>query len=399
MKYAALALMLVSRIAAAQPGEESPAGIQIHGFVSAGAFYSTDNNYIGESSRGSAELFEVGLNFTTEPVERLRVGMQLFAARTGTIADGAPRIDWAFLDYRFRRWLKVRAGIIRIPLGLYNEFTDVDAARTPILMPQAVYSLRSRDLLISHTGFSGYGALDLGRAGTLDYQGWGGSLNIPRSALELVDAEVVSLETRYVVGGQVMWNTPLDGLRVGASWIRAAIDFDLQIGQATIDAFIAAGIAPPGYDGKLFVAQRPTSLYVGSAEYVRGEWSFAAEYVRQRTRQKLAPALIPPVEADSERFYVMANRQISRCWAASGYYSVIHADVNDRGGRDAMRFPIRHRAFQRDAALTVRFDINDNWLVKGEAHFIDGAADLPLEPNPDPERYWGMFLFKTTVTF
>ena len=32
-------------------------------------------------------------------------------------------MDWAFLDYQWRPWLGLRAGIIKMPFGLYNEYT------------------------------------------------------------------------------------------------------------------------------------------------------------------------------------------------------------------------------------------------------------------------------------
>jgi hypothetical protein len=38
-------------------------------------------------------------------------------------------------------------------------------------------------------------------------------------------------------------------------------------------------------------------------------------------------------------------------------------------------------------------------LWKLEGHFIDGTTDLLQSRNPDPERYWGLFLFRTAVTF
>src|SRR5688572_11923889 len=72
--------------------------LQIHGFVSVGGFVSTANDYIGRSSKGSLELLEAGLNVSTEPAERLRFGMQLFARRVGTFRDESPRIDWAYGD-------------------------------------------------------------------------------------------------------------------------------------------------------------------------------------------------------------------------------------------------------------------------------------------------------------
>ena len=55
--------------------------------------------------------------------------------------------------------------------------------------------------------------------------------------------------------------------------------------------------------------------------------------------------------------------------------------------------------FQRDLAATFRLDINDYWLWKLEGHFIDGTADLQATLNPNPERYWGLFLLRTSVTF
>src|SRR5690242_3212974 len=53
--------------------------VAVHGFVSQGAFKSTGNNYLGHSKRGSLEFTEAAVNFFTEPVDRLRIGAQLFA--------------------------------------------------------------------------------------------------------------------------------------------------------------------------------------------------------------------------------------------------------------------------------------------------------------------------------
>src|ERR1043165_1387665 len=49
-----------------------PPRIQIHGFASEGAFVSTANDYLGSASRGSLELFDAGINFSTEVADRLR---------------------------------------------------------------------------------------------------------------------------------------------------------------------------------------------------------------------------------------------------------------------------------------------------------------------------------------
>lgn len=373
--------------------------VQFHGFVSQGAFISTANDYIGESSRGSLELFEVGINASTEVTNRLRAGVQLFARNIGVFNDPAPRIDWAFLDYKWRRWLGLRAGVIKMPFGLYNEYTDIDAARLPILMPQGVYPVRNRDALLAHRGFSAYGELETGESSGFDYQAWLGTLIIPENALTLTGATLDRVDTKYVAGAQVFWRPPVEGLRIGGTFARASIDFHVLLDPANVSALVMAGLVPADYDGRLIISQRPTTFVIGSAEYIRGKWLLAAEYMRAFKRQRSTlPALLPTFEEDSERFYAMAAYQVAEDIQAGGYYSVTHLDADDRRGHDP-KYAERWHAFQRDLTLTVRYDVNEHWLWKLEAHLIDGAADLNLVENPSPERFWGLFLLRTTVTF
>jgi len=371
--------------------------LAFHGFVSEGGFWSTSNDYIGASSRGSLKLFEAGLNISTEVAERLRAGMQLFARDFGDLED-APRFDWAFLDYRWRSWLGLRAGIIKMPFGLYNEYTDVDAARLPILMPQSVYPFVIRDVLLSHRGFALYGNYSLRGAGEIDYQVWLGTLAIPHNALTVMGATLDAVDTKYVTGAQLFWTLPIEGLRVGGTLLSASIDFNLTLSGENIDALIMAGLVPADFDGKIVISQRPDTWVVGSAEYTREEWLFAAEYGRAFKRQRSTlPAVLPTFTEDSERFYGLAAYRVSEHVEVGGYYSV-HQDADDRRGHDP-KYEERFHAWQRDLAATIRLDVNDHWLWKLEGHFIDGTADLPVARNPQPDRYWGLVLLRTTVTF
>jgi len=382
------------------PHDLDPRAIQIHGFASEGAFLSTANDYIGVSSRGSVDLFEAGINFSKEVTDNLRVGFQLYGRDVGHFRDLPPRLDWAYFDYRWKPWLGLRGGIIKMPFGLYNEYEDVDSARLSILLPQSVYPIRNRSALLAQTGFALYGNRSLGSAGDLDYQAWLGTLDIPENALILSGATLDDIDTKYVTGAQVFWNTPVEGLRVGGTFLRTSIDFDITLDPATVQALVAAGLVPADFDGRVVIAQRPDQLWIGSAEYTHGDWLFAAEYSRWKKHQETTlPDLIPTFDEDGERFYGMVARRLSPAVAVGGYYSVFDADAHDRGGHDATKFPEPFYAFQRDLAVTARFDVNDHWLWKVEAHFIDGVADLDLTLNPSPERYWGLFLVKTTVTF
>jgi hypothetical protein len=376
-----------------------PWAFQIHGFVSEGGFLSTANEYIGTSSRGSLKFFEAGINVSLEPIDQLRVGMQLVFRSVGSLSEAAPRVDWALVDYRMESWFGMRAGVIKIPLGLYNEYVDIDATRTMILLPQSVYPMRNRDALISHTGFAVYGDVGIGGGGRLDYQAWFGTLSVPGSALELAGASLTSVDTKYVSGGQVFWHPPLEGLRVGASYLRASIDFDLVLDSDVLAQLVMANLLPPEHDGKLVISQSPTSLWVASAEYIRGDWLFAAEYSRWlKHQQSSLAALIPATDEDAERFYVMATYRLSSYFELGTYCAVTHADVSDRDGGSSM-LPHPFRAFQRDLAAGLRIDVNAYWLWKIEAHLIDGVAELQASQNPSPKRYWGLFLFRTTVMF
>ncbi len=412
-----VALCLFANIVTAQPAPEPepapdqssflsrrPGGllskIRIHGFVSQGAFISTANQYIGESSRGSFKMLESGLSIAVEPVDGLRVGMQLVGRSVGTLSEDVPRVDWAMGDYRLQQWLGVRAGLIKMPIGLYNEFADIDSARNAILLPASLYPVRNRDALIAHMGFSVYGNIPLGPVGELEYEAWLGTLAVTRSALTVPSvARIDSIDTRYVTGVRLFWRPPIDGLRIGVTYMRAVIDFYISLDADTTRQAIMAQLAPSDFNGQFKISQDPGAFWVASAEYIRGDWLFAAEYSRWLKYQIASITTVSPtLDEDSERAYVMVNYRLSPHFELGTYYSVVHANVDDRLGKDK-RFAKPFHAFQRDLSATLRVDINEYWLCKLEGHFIDGTSELQTTVNTDPKRYWGMFLLRTTVTF
>ena len=410
--------LLLGRLAHAQPAEPPPPpppsppaapdegpslasavrNLEIHGFVSQGALISTANDYLGHSSRGSVEFLEAAINVSTEVSERLRVGLQLFTRDLGPIGDYAMRLDWALIDYEWRPWLGMRAGRVKIPFGLYNEYSDIDAARTSILLPQGVYNTVNRDFLLAQTGFEVYGSPDLGSGGALDYRLYLGTIFIDPGR----DPQVTSVDTEYVTGGQIFWRTPIAGLRIGGSLLLATINFDLKLDAATVASLIMAGVVPADFDGTARLSLHNANLWVGSIEYSAGKLLLAAEYSRWRFHtQSSVQALAPDGDTDSERFYALASYRVAERFEVGAYASFHFVDVGNRGG-DAPEFARSSLAYQDDFALSLRYDITDHWLVKLEGHFIHGLADVSLTDNPDASKLhddWGLFLAKTTVSF
>ncbi len=55
-------------------------------------------------------------------------------------------------------------------------------------------------------------------------------------------------------------------------------------------------------------------------------------------------------------------------------------------------------------ALTLRFDIEEHWLLKLEGHYMNGTASLSTALNDGKNRAalaasWGAFVVKTTAYF
>ena len=378
---ALVAFLLAQRPAAAVeltlPGQLP--SLDVHAFISQGFLLTSANDYLADSSRGSFEFSEVGLNVTLPATDRLTLGLQIFARKLGPLGDYRATLDWYYLDYHWRDWLGIRAGRVKLPFGLYNDISDIDSARTAVLLPQSVYPAQNRDFLLAQTGVEAYGYKRLGPAGALDYRLYAGTIFLDVKPQPGSPFAVVDLNVPYVAGGRVQW-LPIDGLRLGGSLQFLRLDTDLLL--ASISAPVAVKI--------------PATLWVASAEYTVHDFLFAAEYSRWLvTTQSSNPSVFPEGSTTSERAYALASYRLNPWLQAGAYYSRLVPNVDRR------TWPA---GIQHDFALTLRFDVNQYWLIKAEGHYMRGTAGLSSSLNgnvplsaltPD----WALFAVKTTAYF
>jgi hypothetical protein len=355
-----------------------PASVAVHGFVSPGFIASTGNNYLANTKGGTFEFTEVGINFTFPLTDKLRTGLQLFARDLGRVGNYSPKADWFYLDYRYEDWLGFRAGRVKIPFGLYNDTSDIDAARVPILLPQSLYSLQSRDFLLAQTGVEIYGRLNLRKAGALEYRHYGGTIFLDVSSQTSIATPVLDINVPFVVGERLIWETPLDGLRLAASLQALRLEANFLVKDRPVAIRV------------------PALLAVGSVEYAAHDLLIAAEYSRWRVGVESTDAtVVPPTTLVSERGYVMSSVRVND-WLQPGlYYSLYFPNVDHRSGRAAI---------QHDVAATLRFDFNAYWLFKVEGHYMNGTADVDPALNDGRsrdvlDRSWAVFLAKTTAHF
>jgi hypothetical protein len=382
--------VVVPRFAAAADvpvGEDHK--VEVHGFVSPGFIVTSGNNYLAHSKRGSFEFSEVGLNFTVPITDKLRTGMQLFARDLGPVGNYSVKADWYYLDYRFDDWFGIRAGRVKIPFGLYNDTADIDTARVPVLLPQSIYSVTSRDYLLAQTGGEMYGRLRLGKSGgAFEYRLYGGTIFIDKATQSTVNIPVTDIDVPFVAGQRLMWETPIDGLRLGGSLQALKLDLSYQI---------PAGI--PGLAAGPASIKAPVKLWVGSVEFARDRFLLAAEYSRWivlfDTSIPLPTLPSGTAKSISERAYVMGSYRVTDWLSPGMYYSVMYPDVENRSGKDKQ---------MHDVAATLRFDINSWWLVKLEGHYMSGTAGLDPSLNDGKQltqlqHDWTAFFVKTTAHF
>jgi hypothetical protein len=123
----------------------------------------------------------------------------------------------------------------------------------------------------------------------------------------------------------------------------------------------------------------------------------AAEYSRWVVDlESNQPTIFPASRTISDRMYVLGTYQVTNWFYPGAYYSAYFPMGLDK--RDGPS----HK--QHDVALTLRFDLNDYWIVKLEGHYMHGTAILNSAQNGGApldslENDWVLLLAKTTLHF
>ncbi len=387
---------------------DSLLSIDIHAFVSQGFILTRSNNYLADdTTHGSFQYSEVGLNFTKDLTDRLRLGLQFFAEDIGPTGNYNAPLDWFYADYHWKDWLGLRVGRVKIPFGLYNEVQDIDSARLPILLPQSMYPLENSNDLLAQTGGELYGYLRMGGAGALDYHAYAGTIFVPVPVTAPTAPYLQNFNVPYVAGGRLMWELPIEGLRIGTSAQALRLDGTVLSGSLTLKE------------------QVPAILWVSSVEYSAHDLLLAAEYARWFVKGTVSGGPEPEYEqAIEERAYAMAAYRETHWLQTGAYFSwyIPNAATNLPGAQLTQvqpgfrpnasgiyvpvgpPTPAGNAARQNDLAVTVRFDINAFWLVKVEGHYMFGTADVATSlnnnlPANDLAERWGVFLLQTTAYF
>jgi hypothetical protein len=409
--------------------------IRVNGFASQGYIESTDNNFlVNDSAEGSYQINEAGLTVNARIDDNLRFGMQLLSRDFGTEGNNETKLDWGYGDYQVNDSFGVRFGKIKLPFGLYNQERDSDIVRSMAFLPQGVYSEANRDFMTGGVGFGAYGNIPLG-AGDIDYQIFAGESNVsdeialvknqkafmnneidnflagPGAAMVSGmagttialaplsgDQMIHDLEWNSdpIIAARVFYNTPLSGLRLGASMHEVSGTFDAyDVGGDNVGS-VEAGF----YD-----------IYTYSVEYASSSFTVASEYQTYHYETYITQTdnsftetidtltggtVYQPIETkaddrDQETWYLMVSYQIPGAdqFTVTGLYDEFYQDVDrkDESGQ-----------YRKDSAFGVKWDVTPSFAVKAEYHDVEGTAGLDIY-NSSSEENWDYTVFKTSFVF
>ena len=386
-----------------EPSDSLMDRVSINGFISQGYLISDKHNWgTATTDTGTFQFNEMGLTVQSNITEKLRVGVQLFSYDYGDNGNNKISLDWAFGDYAWKDWLGIRAGKLKIPFGLVNESRDVDSVRTSIFIPQAVYGFASmRNLLVGMNGASIYGFLPYGFSYTAQYGELDGD-NIKEYVTTQNGIEMDQAGSDDIVALQVQWEAPFeipftDSLLLAYSrWQVNGMILSRDVKEILeLDPPGPAGLDLYAYDYSLQSEMTQLFMDVYSLQYIYSDFIFTGELKKQTNSRVVTVTGTAPFYLNSQPesttkklgWYLSASYRINNWLELGSTYSEFYNDTDDKTD------DLQHI---KDTCVTTKFDINENWLVKAEVHFMNGLFGVDAEDN---DADWKLFALKTSYSF
>ncbi len=369
--------------------------VQIHGTASQGYLHSDSGHLIAKNpgspyDSSTFNFNEFAFNISADVTDKLRVGLQIMSRDFGPLMDNMIYLDWAIMDYAWKDELGLRAGRLKVPYGLYNESRDIDVARNSIFLPEGVYSELDRLNFNFVDGFGLYGSVDMSVAGILNYQTVYGDANLDvEGDTKAAGLTSFDVETEDLFTIQILWETPLEGLKVGGTYLQteAHLTGNLDMSPFGLSA------SNPWYREYDYY-----HVYLASLEYTWNDIIIAAEY--QETRSDMHDNLLGDLSMHPGGWYISGGYRFTDWFAAEIYYTEYYGDMDNKNG---VGYAEDYEAWQKDWSFNTRFDINDHWIVKAGMALKNGLAGTegidPSDPDADAGKNWVLYQLKTTVFF
>ncbi len=407
-------LVLLALLLAANLSQAIEIGdLELHGFISQSFMKTNGNKFVlTDSESGSFDFTEAGLSLHYQPWSRGFLSTMLLSRNFGDAETNEEDLTIDHLLVGFNLYsdenseLNFRVGRLKSPYGLYNETRDFPFSRSGVLLPQSMYFEDGRNLSLRTEGAE----LELSTSGA--YGGivlnWlYGRSTEEGDCLPIYETCSVDTDSRDII--RLIYDFPGNRLKFGASYFKVNGDAE---GTITL-----GGLNNLTYWDKHYVSvQRKYLIY--SLQYEGDDWVFSAEYSAPReTGYARATTYITDTNSGStvefdnnewaafsdsiRHYYIELQYHFNHQYSGFLRHGAYYPDKNDKEGSVPggvgwyTPTPSYHDAYIAGAT----WNITEDMLLRGEYHYIEGAAHAVTEVDGDYDRYWGMFLMQFCIRF
>lgn len=361
---------------------------QMHGFLTQAFVKTTENQFFGDSTDGSFDFRELGINASYRLSPQILLAAQLLSRRAGEMYDASPDLDYAHIDYTLHMDEDDRIGIIlgryKNTFGFYNDTRDVAATRPGIFMPQAVYWDRVRNMVLSSDGGQLYGETLIGNH-RFELRLIGGETlideNVEYTYLDpILDPELKNDGITF--GGRLLYEW--DGGRFKLAYSSASLTLDAE-----------TNLLPPG--------EIDIDYRILSAQYNSGPWSLTLEYMQEPLDFKDFNGMLEMADTTVDGYYLQGNYRIDADWELFVRYEESHYNENDEDGSktSALIGQPEHNYFSEQWTLGMLWEPTEKLMLRAEFSSIDGTIFLSNKENTPSttERDWNLFSLLISYTF
>jgi len=203
-------ILSLSTLAVSAQAENWSDQTTINGFMSTRFSVTDESLYFngtrpdnGISKDGSFHGTQLGLNLTSRVSDQMTVAAQLFSAIQED--NYATHLDWAFANFSLSDAFTIRAGKIKYPVGIVNEYVSVGVSYPWIEAPLAIYSESASGPQATRESYTGADAVwsDIRGDWTLGADLFGGQVDLTNMTINKMRGATVRAEWNDAVLLQV----------------------------------------------------------------------------------------------------------------------------------------------------------------------------------------------------
>lgn len=348
--------------------------LQWHGFVSQGVIQAEDSALVNKEGDASLALTELGMNFSWQINDRLRLAGQGLYINGGNRYDEGLRLDYFLLDIDL--WnddthsVDLYLGRSKNHHWFYSSTRDTAFTRPDIYLPQSVYFDAFRDIALASDGIA-LGGNSLLSFAELEWNWSYGDSPISQETTDRFVGDIATgrLEQDFVHQLSAKFHLHQWPVTLGVS----LLDSDFTYKSGAMDVF-------PDSD----VDIRRVMLM---GRYSGEKWEVTTEILKEwfRYGSRFMPGFGSDLAGDGG--YIQVNRHLNQTLSLKLGYDLMFPNRDDRDGDQLSEgsggFIPSYFAYSKDFSLGFSWNISDKLKLVGEHHWIKGRARTAPVVLPD----------------